>query len=122
MKYVLLDTNFILSCIRKKIDFADEIKFLGLKIVVPTEVKQELKNLVEKSQKKFQEESKIALRILEKNKFEEISLGIKNVDNGIVNFANEHNDYIVATLDKEMQSKLKNHKLIIKGNKQIEII
>lgn len=122
MRYVILDTNFILSCIRKKIDFVDEIKFLGLKIVLPIEVKKELKNLLERSQKKTQEESRIALKILERNKFDEIELGIKNVDNGIIEFANNHEDYIVATLDKEIQSKLKVHKLIIKGNKQIEII
>ncbi len=121
MKYVLLDTNFILSCIRKKIDFIDEIKMLGLKIIIPVEVKKELKNLLERSQKKTQEESRIALKLLEKNKFEEIELGIKNVDNGIVEFANKNKDYIIATLDKEIQEKIENYKLIIRGEKTLEL-
>lgn len=121
MRYVLLDTNFILSCIRKKIDFIDQIQMLGLKIIIPLEVKKELKNLLERSQKKTQEESRIALKLLEKNKFEEIELGIKNVDNGIVEFANKNKDYIIATLDKEIQEKIENYKLIIRGEKTIEL-
>lgn len=122
MKQVLLDTNFILSCIRKKIDFFHEIKFLGMKIVIPNEVIQELENLTKKGKTKFREESKLALTLLKKNSFEKINLEIKNVDNGIVKFANEHEDYIIATLDREIQKKIKNNRLIIRGEKELEII
>ena len=37
MKQALLDTNFILSCIRKKIDFFEEIRLMGIKIIIPEE-------------------------------------------------------------------------------------
>ena len=121
MKYVLLDTNFILSCIRKKIDFIDQTKMLGLKIVVPLEVKKELDKLIEQSMKKTQGEAKIALTILRKTQFQEVELKTKNVDNGIVEFANKNKDYVIATLDKEIQEKIKNYKLIIRGEKGIEL-
>lgn len=121
MKFTLLDTNFILSCIRKKIDFFNDIKFLGLKIIIPIQVINELENLTLKGKLKFREESKLALNILKKNSFEKVDLNIKNVDNGIVKLAKEHKDYIIATLDKGIQSKIKNNKLIIRGEKEIEI-
>jgi rRNA-processing protein FCF1 len=121
MKFTLLDTNFILSCIRKKIDFFNDIKFLGLKIMIPIQVINELENLTLKGKLKFREESKLALNILKKNSFEKVDLNIKNVDNGIVKLAKEHEDYIIATLDKGIQSKIKNNKLIIRGEKEIEI-
>lgn len=121
MKYVLLDTNFILSCVRKKIDFFEEIKFRGMKIIIPNEVIKELKKISETGKKKFSDEAKIALKILDKNSFEKADLKIKNVDNGIVKFAKEHEDYVIATLDKEIQTKIKNNKLIIRGEKELEI-
>lgn len=121
MKYIILDTNFILSCVRKKIDFFHEIKFLGMKIIIPIQVIDELKNLSETGNLKLRDEAKLSLKLLEKNSFEKVDLKIKNVDNGIVKFANEHEDYIIATLDKEIQSKIKNNKLIIRGKKELEV-
>jgi rRNA-processing protein FCF1 len=122
MKYIILDTNFILSCVRKKIDFFNEIKFLGLKIIIPIQVIKELENLTSKGKAKFRDEAKLSLALLKKNSFEKVDLKIKNVDNGIVKFAKEHEDYIIATLDKEIQKKIKNNKLIIRGEKKLEII
>ena len=43
MKKVLLDTNFILTAIRNKIDFFEEIKLIGMKIAVPKQVVAEIK-------------------------------------------------------------------------------
>ena len=121
MKSAILDTNFILSCIRKKIDFFNEIKFRGIKILIPEEVIKELKNLTERGEKKVQEEAKLALVILSKNSFEKISLNTKNVDNGIVKIARENEEYIVGTLDKEIKDKIKNSQFVIRGEKNLEI-
>ena len=41
----VLDTNFIVSCVKKKIDFISELENLGFKIVLPKEIFQELKDL-----------------------------------------------------------------------------
>ena len=121
MKYVVLDTNFILSCVRKKIDFFNDINFSGLKIIIPIQVISELENLSETGNLKLREEAKLSLAILKKNSFDKVDLKIKNVDNGIVKFTKEHEEYIIATLDKEIQKKIKNQKLIIRGEKELEV-
>ncbi|MCL5018158.1 MAG: PIN domain-containing protein [Candidatus Pacearchaeota archaeon] len=117
MKYAVLDTNFILSCVRKKINFFDEIAFMGRSVIIPKQVIVELGGL-----SKSKPEARTALLILEKNKFKKVTLHGRNVDNGIVKLANENEGYVIATLDREMQNRIKNRKLIIRGDKRLEVI
>jgi len=117
MKYALLDTSFILSCIRKKIDFFEEINFMGFRILIPKQVIEEIKGL-----SKSKSEAEIALKLLEKKKFKKIILHGKNVDNGIIKVAKENENYIIATLDKEIKNRTKNQKLVIRGSRKIEIV
>ena len=112
MKSALLDTNFILICIKQKIDFFEELEFMGFEILIPDKVIDELKKLKQTS----------ALKLLEKNNFREIILAGKNVDNSIINYAKKNPEIIIATLDKELSNKLKNRKIIIRGKKKLEII
>lgn len=112
MKQILLDTNFIISCIKNKIDFFDYIEEEGYSIVIPEQVINELEGLKKES----------ALRLLEKNKFNMISLKGKIVDNSIINYAKANPNIIIATLDKELQRKIKNRKMIIRNRKRLEII
>jgi len=121
MKTALLDTNFILSCLKKKIDFFDEIELMGIKIIIPEEVVKEIKNLSEEGNKTTQGEAKTALAFLKKNKFEDIKLGTKNVDNGIVKFAKENKELIIGTLDKGIKDRIQNQILGIRGDKGLEI-
>jgi len=118
MRYVVLDTSFILSCIRKKIDFFEQIKFKGLKVLIPVQVVGELTKISERNKT----EAKLALLILNKNKFTEIDLQNKNVDNGIIKLARENKEYVIATLDKEIKNKTDNQKLVIRGERELEII
>ena len=119
MKKVLLDASFILTSIRNKVDFLEEIKLLGLKILIPEQVIKELKNILDSKKKlKFKEEAKIALKLI--NHFKKIDLKFKNVDNGIINFAKENPEIIIATLDREIKKKVKNPKLIIRNKKKLE--
>lgn len=124
-RFVLLDTNFILTCVKQKIDFFEEIKFLGMGIIIPKQVINELER-ISNSKKKlyFKENAKLALRLLEKekNSFKKIDLESGNVDKGIKNFADENKNIIVATLDRELKTKIKNHKLVVRGKKKLEII
>ncbi|RLG12444.1 hypothetical protein DRN73_02550 [Candidatus Pacearchaeota archaeon] len=121
MKKVLLDTNFILTSIRNKIDFTEDIKFLGLEILIPEQVVNELKNILNSKKKlRFKQESKIALKLI--IPFKKIDLKFKNTDNGIINFAKNNPDIIIATLDREIKKKIKNPKLIIRNKKKLEII
>ncbi len=115
MKSVFLDTNFILTCVKQKIDFFEEIFLMGIKIIIPKQVISEIKNLKDKN-------SELSLRILQENKFEEIDLGKGEVDKRIIKFAKENPNVIVATLDREIKKKIRNKKLIIRGKKKLEII
>jgi len=112
MKSALLDTNFILTCIKQKIDFFEELRFMGFEIIIPDRVIDELKKL----------KQTLALKLLEKNNFKKIILIGKDVDNSIINYAKKNPEILVATLDKELSNKLKNRKIIIRGKKKLEII
>ena len=122
MNQVILDTNFILTCIKQKIDFFKEIELMGSKILIPKQVIQEIKRISESKKKlKYREEAKLSLRLLEKSKFKKVDLKSKNTDNGLSKYSKEH-DIIVATLDKELKRKIKTPKLIIREKKKLEII
>ncbi len=122
MKSAVLDTNFILSCVKKKIDFFREIPERGIQILIPKQVIEEIKR-IENSTKKlyFREAAKLAVVILENNDFEEIDLKENYVDKGLIKYAKEHPRAIIATLDKELQNKIANPKLIIRGEKKLEV-
>jgi len=126
-RFVLLDTNFILTSLKEKIDFFEEIKFLGMKILIPKQVINEIERIV-KSKKKlhFRKDAELALKFLENKKtsFRKINLVNygKNTDKKIKNFADKHRNIVVATLDKELKKKIKNPKLVIRGKNTLEII
>jgi len=115
MKKVILDTSFIISCVKQKIDFFEEISLMGMKILIPKEVIEEIEKL-------NNSDSKLSLKILGKDRFEKISIGKGHVDNRIVKFARENEGIIVATLDKEIKKRVKNNKLIIRGRKKLEVV
>lgn len=117
MKKAILDTSFILSCVRNRIDFFEEIRLMGLKILIPKQVIVEIKGLA-----KSRDDAKISLKLLEKNKFSEVDLKNKNVDKGIINYEKKNPEIIVATLDREIKKKIKNQKLVIRGKKKLEVL
>ena len=123
MKKAILDTNFILTCVKQKIDFLDEIKFMGIRVLIPEEVLKEIKKIKNSGKKlHFRENAKLALKILNKNKFKKIKLDTEDVDKGLVDFAEKNKDIIVATLDRELKKKIKKPKLVIRGKKKLEVI
>ena len=121
---VILDTNFLIYCAKEKLDYVEEIDVLvreGHKLVVPVQVKNELVKLRDDKKRKVTGKDKIAcslaLQLLEFNKIEEVSPIGKNVDEAIINLANENEMNIVATLDREMRHTLGRVILINKGKK-----
>lgn len=123
MKKALLDTNFIINCVKQKIDFMNDIRFMGYKIVIPEEVLGEIKNLENNGKKlHIRENAKLASKILREEDFEMIKLNDYSVDRGILNLSKEKKDYIVATIDKDLKFKIKRPILIIRGRKKIEMI
>ncbi|MBU0893989.1 MAG: hypothetical protein KKF48_01605 [Nanoarchaeota archaeon] len=125
MKKVVLDTSFILSCVREKFDFIEELDFRGYTILIPKQVFAELGGILKSKQKlHFRDEARIALKILENigGNFEEIDLGIKNVDNGLIKFSEKNKDIVMATMDKELKNKIKNNKIVLRGKKKLEVV
>ncbi len=119
MRKVILDTSFILSCIRNKIDFFEDISLMGIKIIVPYEVISEILRFKDKKI-----ESRIAMALIDKNQkiFERLKLGKGHVDSLIIKYANSENDLIVATLDKEIKEKISGKAMVIREKKRLEII
>jgi rRNA-processing protein FCF1 len=122
MKYAVLDTNFILSCIRKKIDFFEKIPQMGLQIIIPLQVMDELRKFSFQGRGNLKQEAKLSLALLENQEFKRIDLYNKNVDNGIIRLAEKNSNYIIATLDRAIKVKTKNQNLVIRGEKELEII
>ncbi len=111
MRKIILDTSFILTAIKQKVDFFDDDELKGMQIVIPEQTIRELKGLG----------ANLALKILEKNEFTLVSIPGKDADSAIINFAKENPAAIVATLDRGLQKKIKNKKLIIRGKRKLEI-
>lgn len=123
MAKVLLDTNFILNCVRERFDFFEEILMMGHRIVIPKEVMAEIERLSRGARvKKDRDVADLSLKILSVNDFDVISCPGKYVDKGIVNFLMENPEFILATYDKELKRKVSNRVLVLRGKKKLEII
>ena len=119
MKQTLLDTSFILTCIKNKIDLFEQLNFEGIRVLIPKQVIKELDGLAKKNM-----DAKLALKIIQKNKsrLTIIQLSGKNTDNSIINYARKNPDIIIATIDKGIKSRVKNYKLIVRNKKMLEIV
>lgn len=116
----LLDTNFLIYCVKEKIDFLEE---LGRKnIIVPEEVVSELERIKAKGKLKDRVSAGIILDLIKDAK--RIILGKGHVDNLIANFAKKNSDVIVGTMDKNLQKRIKKSRgriLEIAGRKKLRI-
>jgi len=121
MKKVLIDTNFILSCMRKKIDFFQALRFMGFKIIIPIQVINELKTLKHRGKINLENQAHLALKLLRKKRFERIDLQDDKVDRAITRFAKNNKDVAIATLDKELKARFSNKKVVIRGQKMLEV-
>ena len=119
----LLDTSFILTAVRQKIDFFEDLQTKGYKILIPDKVIREITSLAKANRKtKIRENAGLALKIILSNDFEKIELKGQNADKAIIKFSKENPDVAVATLDKEIKDKVKSQKLVIRGKKKIEVV
>ncbi len=121
---VILDTNFIITCVKEKVDFFQAEKF-G-KLLIPKQVVFEIEDIFNSREGKHKENASLALKIIEQNHklWKEIDLEDNYVDRGIKKYAENNKEIIVATLDKELRRKLKGKAkfLSIKGKKKISFI
>jgi rRNA-processing protein FCF1 len=116
MRKVILDTSFIINCLKNKIDFIEELKLNGFELIIPQQVLIELKGLAKEN-----DNAKLSLNLLKNNCIIKELKG-KNTDKTIIKFAKENPLFFLATTDKEIQKLTKNPKIIIRGKNRIEII
>jgi rRNA-processing protein FCF1 len=124
---ILLDTNFILTCVKQKIDFSnlvDEMTDEKVEWIVPQQVLNELGNLKDRHGMKTvdKEAAALSFEILQMLNPKIVELGRgPNVDIGIVNFI-EGKNMVLATLDRGLKNRISNKILSIRGKKGLEFI
>jgi len=125
---ILLDTNFILTCVKQKIDFpnrADEIIDQKIEWIISQDVLNELNLLKNKMSIKVLDKNaaKLSFQIIQNLNPKIILLSGENpnVDMKIVKYIT-NKDIVLATLDKNLKSRVKNRILTIRGKNNLEII
>ena len=109
---VILDSSFIISCVRARIDFLAQLNEQGFTPVVPREVLQEMKDLRNRSGVSRVDRIAIdvALEMLNDKKIRKISFGSGKVDDYLIDRGNE--GAYIATLDRAIK-KLVPHRVVI---------
>jgi len=114
MKKIILDTNFLVSAIRFKIDIFSELQricdFKYIICVVDGTI-DELEKLAETGKPKDKIAARISLELIKKKmvkitKISSKNKRVKNVDLLILNLIKE-GDFIVATQDKELKREIR---------------
>jgi len=118
---VILDTNFIVACVRDRIDFIDQLKELGFKITVPREVSQELKDIRDGGRVRRDGKAVIetALEIVNSKDVKNIRIGGKSVDAGLI--AKGKEGVYIGTLDKEIKRNVPNRVVVLKAKKRVSV-
>jgi rRNA-processing protein FCF1 len=125
---ILLDTNFILTCVKERIDFKEKVQDMldeDIEWIVPQQVLNELGNLKDRKEIKRSDRDAAGLsfQILKELNPKIIDLGKNpNIDISIVNYILDKN-IVLATLDKELKKRLKenNKVLTIRSKNYFEI-
>jgi rRNA-processing protein FCF1 len=117
----ILDTNFIISCIRNKIDFISQLEEEGFKVILPREVMRELKDIKRRTGESHYDKSSIelALQIFEKSKIRKMALGNNKVDEMLVRMGVA--GAYIATLDKAILNKIQNRIIINSSARKIMV-
>jgi hypothetical protein len=107
IQQVILDTNFLIYCVKQKIDYVEGISSLmssGYELVVPNLVILELQELTRRLKKlSDRTAASLALQLLKHNKVREIQAIGENADDSIVRIQAGN---IVATLDYNLKKKV----------------
>lgn len=107
---VFLDTNFIISAIKRKIDFVSQLESMGFKVLLPREVFQELKDLKLKSSQSDRVAIAVAMKIFDSMKVKKTTLGNRSVDLGLIEKG--RNGAYIATLDMAIKRMVPNRVII----------
>jgi rRNA-processing protein FCF1 len=123
---ILLDTNFLLTCAKQKVDFpsliAEQVDE-KLEWIIPEEVIGELTELSERKGMKGKDKdaAKLALILAEKMGYESLRINNKNVDVGIADFI-RGKLIALATLDKGLKKRVDNTLIVISDKRHVRIV
>jgi rRNA-processing protein FCF1 len=125
---ILLDTNFVITCVKQKIDFpslANEIISGEIEWIIPQDVLNELGNIKDRKGTKVADKNaaKLSFEILQTitPKIVELPGKNPNVDIKIVNYI-MNKPIVLATLDKNLKSRIDNKILTIRSRNNLELI
>ena len=130
MDEIIIDTNFILTSIKNKIDLFYELEnlFGVYEVIIGKQIFDELEKINLKKNEKFidRENAGLAIQILNKKKIKIINFNTSDADAGIIKYVIKKPGTIVATLDRGLKKKIKEKNpgmrfLMMRGGKKIEI-
>jgi len=99
---IILDTNFLIDCIRFKIDLKKELA--GNELFVLDAISFEIEKIIERGSKESAL-AKLALEFINKNNFKKLKSNERDVDESLISYSKE--GYAIATHDKVLKDKLK---------------
>lgn len=117
---VLLDSNFVIACVKNRIDFVEELRLLGFRVLVPREVIEELRDLRLKVTHDIRVAIDLAIVTLSSKNIEKVRLGKQKVDEGLI--AKGKKGVYIATLDAAIKRVVPNRVSIsiAKNSLQVE--
>ncbi len=116
---VLLDSSFILSCVKKGIDFMSQLEEQGFIVKVPSEVIDELKDLRLETRHVEREAIAVALAIFENRNVKKMKLGKRKVDEGLIEHGKK--GYYIATLDRDIKRRIPHAVVIFDAQKKVGV-
>ncbi len=132
MKKIILDTNFLISALRFKIDIFSELERIcnfKYEICIVDQTINELEKLAEKEKLNDRKAAKMALEIIKKGKIKIIKTvsknkRVKNVDLLILELIKK-GSFVVATQDKELKRQIKKKEvplIVLRQKKYLKMI
>ena len=99
---IILDTNFLIDCIRFKIDLKSELR--GNEIFVLDSIIFEIENVIERETKESKL-AKLSLEFIRQNNIKTLKSEQKNTDVALIEHSKQ--GYVIATHDRVLKNKLK---------------
>lgn len=111
-----MDGNFIISCVKKKIDFLTELESMGFRVLAPREVLQELKDLRLKVTHDERIAIDLGMEMISNSKVKKIKIGGQKVDDSLIDYGKK--GAYIASLDSYIKRSVPNKVVIsASGNK-----
>lgn len=116
----ILDSSFMISCAKRKIDFVSQLEEMGFEVVIPREVIQEMKDLKLNCGREERTAIDIVNEIIEKRKVKKIGFGeAGRVDEQLIKKGQE--GVYIATLDAAIKRAVPNRIVISNPTNSIKV-